>query len=224
MCGEMAGDPRNLPLLLALGLDEISVSANAIANLKRRTARLSLAACRELFKQAAACSSAQEVDALLESAQAAPRPLLDAHAVTLRGESRDKRGAIAELVDTLFAAGRVDDPQALEDALWAREEVYSTGLGHGFAVPHCKTDAMSANSIGILKLGLPIEWGSLDGAPVRMVILLALRQSGDNGLHMKVFSRLARKLMSEDFRELLLNVDDPGELVARLGNQLDGEL
>ena len=226
MCGEMAGDPRNLPLLLGIGLDEISVSSNAIPALKRRASQLSQKSCRELTERAAACATTAEVDALLDAQcqQIDRRPLLDARAVALHCGAIDKRHAISELVDLLFAAGRVDDPRALEDALWAREAVYSTGLGNAFAIPHCKTRSVAANSIGILKLTQPIEWGSLDGAPVRMVILLALRDSGDNGLHMRVFSRLARKLMDEAFRERLLNLEDPGELVSRLDRELNEDL
>jgi fructose-specific PTS system IIA-like component len=81
-------------------------------------------------------------------------------------------------------AGRTDDPEQLEEAAWAREAAYSTGLGHGFAIPHCKTDAVRFGSIGVLKPKEPIEWGSLDGAPVRVVILLATRQSGADTAHM----------------------------------------
>jgi multiphosphoryl transfer protein len=226
LCGEMAGDARNLPLLLGLGLNEISVSANAIPALKRSVARLSAAACRELIERAIECDTAREVDGLLDSAALAEvaEPLLSPSLAMLHSDSRDKDEAIRELVDALYAAGRVDDPGRLEDAVWARESVYSTGLGHGFAIPHCKTDAVAANSIGILKLDKPIEWGSLDGGPVHMVILLALRESNPNGTHMKVFSRLARKLMDEEFRGRLMQIDNPGEMISHVGRELEGSL
>ncbi len=76
----MAGDARNLPLLLGLGLNEISVSANAIPALKRGVARISAAACRELIERAVACDTAPEVEALLDSAAPAQsaEPLLRA--------------------------------------------------------------------------------------------------------------------------------------------------
>jgi multiphosphoryl transfer protein len=226
LCGEMAGDARNLPLLLGLGLNEISVSANAIPALKRGVARISAAACRELIERAVACDTAPEVEALLDSAAPAQsaEPLFSQDLVMLRSDSRDKDEAIRELVDALYTAGRIDDPGRMEDAVWARESVYSTGLGHGFAIPHCKTDVVAANSIGILKLDQPIEWGSLDGNPVRMVILLALRESNQNGKHMKVFSRLARKLMDEEFRSRLMQIDDPGEMISHVGQELEGSL
>jgi fructose-specific PTS system IIA-like component len=223
LCGEMAGDPRHLPLLFGLGLDEISVSANAIPALKRSAARLSASVCRELLGRAIACGAAAEVERLLDSAARAQdaEPLLATSLVTLRSDSRDKDEAIREIVDALYAAGRVDDPRRMEDAVWARESVYATGLGHGFAIPHCRTDAVSANSIGILKFDRPIEWGPPGGLPVRMVILLAIRESGHNGLHMKVFSRLARKLMDEEFRSRLMEIDDSGEIVSHLGRELE---
>jgi multiphosphoryl transfer protein len=223
LCGEMAGDPRHLPLLFGLGLDEISVSANAIPALKRSAARLSASVCRELLGRAIACGTAAEVERLLDSAALAQdsEPLLSASLVSLRSGSRDKDEAIREIVDAFYAAGRIDDSRRMEDAVWARESVCTTALGHGFAIPHCRTDAVNANSIGILKFERPIEWGPPGGCPVRMVILLAIRESGQNGIHMKVFSRLARKLMDEEFRGRLMEIDDSGEIVSHLGRELE---
>jgi fructose-specific PTS system IIA-like component len=223
LCGEMAGDARNLPLLIGLGLDEISASTASVPTLKRAAGRLSAAICRETLARAMGLATPAEVEALLDAVApaASTEPLLAVNLVTLQSDSADKPEAIRELVDSLYAAGRVEDRQRIEDALWAREAVYSTGLGHGFAIPHCKTDAVSADSIGILKLGRPIEWGSLDGEPVRMVILLALKESNRNGAHLKVFSRLARKLMDEEFRGRLMQIDDPGEMISHVGQELE---
>jgi len=223
LCGEMAGETRNLPLLLGLGLNEISAAAHAIPILKRQTARLTASACRELLARAIACGTGAEVEALLDSATVTDKtePLLSISLVALNSDSRSKDEAIREMIDALYTAGRTEDPQRTEDAVWAREAVYATGLGHGFAVPHCKSDAISVNSIGILKLNEPIEWGSSDGGPVRMVILLAMRESGENGMHMKVFSRLARKLMDEDFRGRLMVIQDPDEMISHVGRELE---
>jgi fructose-specific PTS system IIA-like component len=226
LCGEMAADVRNLPLLLGLGLNEISAGAHSIPTLKRTVGRFSLAACRDLLAAAKACDSAAAVEQLLDCTAPTnlPEPLLSSSLVALSSDSRNKDEAIRELIDALYAAGRTDDRRRMEDAVWARESVYSTGLGHGFAVPHCMNDAVSVNSIGILRLENPIEWGSLDGQPVRMVILLAIRESGQNGMHMKIFSRLARKLMDEEFRGRLMRIEDPNELISHVGQELEVNL
>lgn len=218
MCGEMGGDIRNLPLLVGLGLDEISAAASAIPALKADLSELASEDCRRLLEAALACRFVEEVDDLLEKARhnRPPRPLYHADLVLTGGDSTGKDEAIREIVAAFYVAGRTAAPRQVEDAVWAREAVYSTGLGYGFAIPHCKTDAMDANSIGVLKLANPVEWGSLDGEPVRMVILLAMRESDPNNTHMRVFAALARNLMHENFRDGLMNAADPASILAQL--------
>lgn len=223
MCGEMAGDIRYLPLLVALGLDEISVPSSEIAALKERITRLSAGDCKELFRNATECREAQEVNELLQRQSSAmqERPLLDRELIIFNSNSQSKEEAIREVVDAFFVAGRTSDPEGVEEAIWARESVYSTGLGYGFAIPHCKTDAVSSGCLAILKLKEPIDWGSLDGEPVRIVILLALRQTDTNVRHMQVFAKLARKLMDEQFREELGRLEDANAMLKYISKELD---
>lgn len=208
VCGDMAADPRNLPLLLGLGLDEISIPVSDIATIRERTLRLSIPDCQKLLSQALACRTAEEVERLLDHELVTNQSLFDCELVLIRDQVENKEAAIREMVDALYIAGRTDDPDRLEDALWTREGAYSTGMGHGFAVPHCKSDAISAGSIAVLKLEKPVEWGSVDSAPVQIVILLAARESDSGAEHLKVFSRLARNLMDEAFRERLLSSEN----------------
>ena len=207
ICGQMAADPRHLPIVLGLGVDEIGVPATNIPDLKERTSRLGGAACRELLAKATSCTSAAEVGALLDAAAGQSRPLISEELVVSAATAQNKDEMMRELAGTLWAAGRIDDRARLEDALWAREEVYSTGLGHGFAVPHCKSNVVRSASIAVLRLQQPVEWGSLDNQPVRMAILLALPETAAKQ-HLQVFARLARKLMNEDFRNQLLAASD----------------
>jgi len=222
MCGEMTRSARNLPLLVGLGLDEISTAAPEIPGLKAAVGRLSAADCRGLLARALACGTTAEVEALVAAfrEQGAAQGLLAPEFVVLESDSATKEEVLCELVGTFYAAGRTEDPRALEEALWAREATYSTGLGFGFAVPHCKSDAVSASTIGVLRLAQPVDWGSSDGQPVRCVILLAMRASDAEGTHLKVFSKLARRLMHEEFRARMLSARDPGELLGCLTEEL----
>jgi multiphosphoryl transfer protein len=217
MCGDMAADLRHLPLLVALGLDEISVPAVEIPIVKERIARLAVPDCRKLLSQAIACRRASDVEYCLDRESAgAGRGLLDRELVLLDGEIDSKEEAIREIVDAFYVQGRTDDPDRLEEAVWTRESAYSTGLGHGFAIPHCKTDAVNAGSIGILKLRRPVDWGSVDGKPVQFVILLAACESDSNGAHLRLFSKLARNLMNEKFRGQLLQAQDREAVLSRV--------
>ena len=223
MCGEMARDVRNLPLLVGLGLDEISVAAPDVPALKAGVAQLLAANCREVLAAALACRDIAEVDAVLAAFhnRGAAQSMLESELITVGSDSAGKEEAIKEIVDAFYTTGRTDDPLTVEEAVWAREEVQSTALGHGFAVPHCKTDALTANSIGVVRLKHPIEWESVDGQRVRCVILLAMRESDKDGTHMKVFSTLARKLMHEEFRAGLLGARDRDAVLAFLTKELE---
>lgn len=220
LCGEMAGDVRLLPLLVGLGLDEISAAPPALPALRRALARLDAAACRALLARALACADAEQVGALLAehaaAAAAAAAPALAPELVLLDSSAATKAEAIGELVDLLHAGLRTDDPHAVERAVWAREEAYSTGVGGGFAVPHCKSDALLCTSLAVVRLARPVDWDAQDGQPVSCAILLAVRASGDAREHMRRFSTLARRLVDEAFRARVLAAPDAASLLSVL--------
>ncbi|MBN2562901.1 MAG: phosphoenolpyruvate--protein phosphotransferase [Phycisphaerae bacterium] len=223
MCGEMARDTRNLPLLVGLGLDEISVATPDVLALKAAVTRLSAAECREVLAAALACRSITEVDAALAAfrGRGAAQGMIEPDLITVGSDSTSKEEVIKEIVDTFHATCRTDDPLTVEEAVWAREEIHSTAMGHGFAVPHCKTDSVTANSIGMVRLKQPIEWDSANDQPVECVILLAIRESDKDGTHMKAFSTLARKLMHEEFRARLLAAPDRDTVRACLAEEFE---
>jgi mannitol/fructose-specific phosphotransferase system IIA component (Ntr-type) len=80
--------------------------------------------------------------------------------------------------------------------------------------------AVSSASLVVLKLASPIEWGSSDGQPVQVVLMLTVPASDTGGTHLKVFAKLARKLMHEDFRVSLMNATNPGEAHAAIAAAL----
>lgn len=222
MCGEMAGDISNLPLLLGLGLDSISVASSEIPILKERISRLRVSECQTILSGALECKELAEIESLLAAGPSSSpvSSLLDGDLVVVDSKSETKEEAIREIINAFYAEGRTNNPDQLEEAVWTREQVYSTGLGHGFAIPHCKSDAVTTESIGVLKLSNPVNWGALDDQPVHMVILLAARESNANGRHMQVFSQLARKLMSETFRSQLEQAKDADAVLRHLRDEL----
>jgi fructose-specific PTS system IIA-like component len=222
ICGDMASDAKYLPLFLGLGLDEISLPVVNIPKIKSIVRTYSASACRSLVDEMLLSSDA-DINHLLASAEqtCSSHPLLSEELMILDSDSNNKEEAMQEFIDLLRNAGRTSDPEKLEEALWSRELVYSTGLGFGFATPHCKTDAINASSIIVLKFTQPIDWGAVDALGVRMVIGMAARATQNGGNHMQVFSVLARKLMTDDFRKQLLAIDDSATLLSYLSEQLN---
>ncbi|HPS54415.1 MAG TPA: phosphoenolpyruvate--protein phosphotransferase [Sedimentisphaerales bacterium] len=224
MCGEMAGDSNNWPLLVGLGLDEISISSAKISQAKADIANYSYADCKKLLESALKCADIKQIDSLLSEFRKShiSFELLDDNSIIVDARCFSKEEAIKKLTDQLYITGRADSSQEIECAIWEREAVYSTGLGYGFAIPHCKSKKLLADSIMLLKLNEPIEWGSVDDKQVNIVIMLAIRDDADGGdVHMKIFAKLARKIMHEDFRQYLIDENDPGKILAFLKDSLE---
>lgn len=217
MCGEMGGMERFAPLLVGLGLDEISMGGPGVPAMKAAVAACDSADCVKLVEKCVAQSTVKEVEGVLGDFAASAREagIVGEDITILTSSAQSREEAIKELVDCLYLAGRVSNPDTVEEAIWLREDVFSTGIGHGFAIPHCKSPDVTANSVGVLRLKDPIDWKkTLDDEPVRILLMLAIRESDHADEHLKIFAKLARKIMHEEFRQRLLSEEDPAALVA----------
>lgn len=205
LCGGMAEIPALLPILLGLGLDEISLSIPRLGPTKGAIRQLPDAACRVVLNQALSSATEAEVGRCLQAFRAGPggMPLLIPQLVMLDSDARTKGEVIRELVHALQLESRTSQPDLVEEEIWLREESYSTGFGRGFAIPHCQSEHLSANTLAVLKTREPIDWGSLDNQPVRNVLLLAIRKDQADREHLKVLARLSRLLMRDEFQDRL---------------------
>ena len=217
ICGEMAGNPETLPLLVGLGFDELSMAAPAIPAVKERLARLDSGACRALLEQTLLCADAAEVARLLGdfNDRAETAEVIAADAIRLDSQSRSAAEAIKELCDLLELNGRVQNAFALEEAVWKREAAFATNLGFGFALPHAKSAAVRAVSIAFLRPRRPMRWGEKEAPPVQAILLIAIPAArGDE--HLRLIARLSRRLMHEEFRETLLAAKDAKTVLAAI--------
>ena len=112
----------------------------------------------------------------------------------------DKRAVIHELVDVLAAVGKVPDANALKDAVWAREQTRTTGIGHGLAIPHGKCAGMPAIAMAIGKPAQPIDFEAIDGNPVRLIVLLASPPDKPSD-HIQALARISKLISDDEFRE-----------------------
>ncbi|MEV5243241.1 fructose-specific PTS transporter subunit EIIC [Streptomyces cinnamoneus] len=114
-----------------------------------------------------------------------------------------KDAAVREMAELLATSGKVRDVDALVTAALAREELGTTGLGEGIAVPHAKTDAVTAPVVGFARSREGIEWGALDGSPARLIFMIAVPEEAAGDEHLRILALLARKLLDAGFRERL---------------------
>ncbi len=116
----------------------------------------------------------------------------------------DKKTVITELVDLLdFNKLLLDRDMALE-AVLTREETRSTGIGSGIAIPHGKCKAVKELVMALGVTAEPIDFGSVDGKPVKIIILL-VSPSNQTGPHIQALAKISRLMLDEEFRQALEN-------------------
>lgn len=114
------------------------------------------------------------------------------------------------------AAELTGHPQAeILEAITSREELGSTGLGNGIAVPHGKIAGLKGVTAVFARLDQPIEFDSVDDQPVDIVMML-LAPSGAGADHLKALSRVARLLRTESVVDELRRIDDSAQLYSVL--------
>jgi PTS system fructose-specific IIC component len=142
---------------------------------------------------------------------------LTGQTVSVRLEARDKEAGIRELAGLLARSGRVADVDELVRTALRREEQGTTGLGEEIAVPHAKTDAVTAPVVGFARSEEGIEWGSLDGTRARLVFMIAVPEAAAGDEHLRILALLSRRLMDTGFRERLLTAGDERAVLDVLG-------
>ncbi|WP_302378295.1 phosphoenolpyruvate--protein phosphotransferase [uncultured Enterobacter sp.] len=220
LCGELGAKGSVLPLLVGLGLDELSMGSPAIPATKARLAQLDSRACRQLLNQAMACRTSLEVEHLLAQFRMNQQdtPLVTPRCISLDNDWNSKEEVMKGMTDNLLLAGRCRYPRKLEADLWAREAVFSTGLGFSFAIPHSKSEHIEQSTISVARLKAPVMWGDEEA---QFIIMLTLNKHAAGDQHMRIFSRLARRIMHEDFRNALVNASSGEAIASLLQHELD---
>jgi mannitol/fructose-specific phosphotransferase system IIA component (Ntr-type) len=137
-----------------------------------------------------------------------PSRVLDLRATT-------KREALVEVCRVLAACPEVEDPRALEKAVLEREEVMSTGIGLGIAVPHAKVSCVRDFVLALGRSRAGIEFQSLDGKPVHLVVLIAGPEERQ-GRYLQVLASVTLRLKREEVRRALLEAKDAAAMIAIL--------
>jgi PTS system nitrogen regulatory IIA component len=148
--------------------------------------------------------------------------LIDKECIKIPLESHDKPGVIRELVHVLYERGKIADADIVFQEVWKREQMMTTGIGYGIALPHGKSEKTETlcGSLGLT--AEPIDFASIDREPVRLVILLVARPDSP-GPHIKAISKISRLLRCAEARRALLNAtdaDDAWQIIRQYEQQM----
>ena len=131
--------------------------------------------------------------------------LLKKESIELNSPVSTKQGAIDKLIDLQAKAGNISDKNAYKKDILAREQMSSTAVEDGIAIPHAKSEAVRQPGLAAITAPNGVDYESMDGKPSNILFMIAAPNDGD--LHLEVLSRLMTILMDEEFRRNLLAAD-----------------
>lgn len=137
--------------------------------------------------------------------------LLSKESIMLNGTPKTKSEAIDMLVDLQVKSGKIADKAEYKKGILAREQMSSTAVGEGIAIPHAKSTAVKAPSLAAMTVPSGVDYEALDEEPSNLLFMIAAPNDGD--VHLEVLSRLMTILMDEDFRAKLITAKNKDEFL-----------
>jgi fructose-specific phosphotransferase system IIA component len=125
---------------------------------------------------------------------------------------KNKRDFLKNMAKLAYENKKIENSKDFYNALKKRENISTTGVGFGIAIPHGKSKTVKEPFVAFTKLENEIEWKSLDEKPVNLIFTIGVPENSDN-VHLKILQKLSIKLMDEDFREELKKTNDKEKLI-----------
>lgn len=140
------------------------------------------------------------------------RDALTKDTVSLHLKGTTKEEIINEMLDILVSAGKIKDKKAALACVLDREKKMSTGIKHGIALPHGKTDCVKELVACVGVSDEPVDFGSIDQMPAR-IFVMTLSPINKAGPHLQFLSQISSLLKSDTTREKVLNAKTCDELI-----------
>ena len=136
--------------------------------------------------------------------------LLSKGSIIVNLKARDKKGAIDELALAVSKATKAPASQ-IAAVLNEREQLGSTGIGGGIAVPHGKLGSVQSIIVGFGLSKKGVEYESLDNKPVHIFFLLLTPENSTGG-HLKVLAQISKLLKMDQFKQGLAAAESVDEI------------
>jgi len=147
--------------------------------------------------------------------------LLDPKCILPNLQAASKREVLEELAAALVSSHKEVNLQTVVEVLLERERLGSTGIGDNIAIPHGKLPQISQMLLAFGRSPRGVDFESMDGKPSHLFFLL-LAPVNSSGLHLKALAKISRMLMSQVFRDSLME-SDGAEDILRLIAEKDAE-
>lgn len=137
--------------------------------------------------------------------------------IVLEVKNTEKIAVIRELAQILIDKNIITNPDEFFSAILRRENLESTGIGQGVAIPHARTAAVKNTAIVFGRSRAGVDFSSLDGLPSHLIFLIAAPEDKKTE-YIMTLARLSKLLRKNEARHLLLNAKTDEEVVKTIIN------
>lgn len=138
--------------------------------------------------------------------------LLKAKAIVMDIDAREKIAAIKEMVDYLVAEKLVSDGEVFLNALAKRENLESTGIGDGIAIPHARTGAVKGVLLAFARSQEGVDFSAIDGKPSHLIFLIAAPEDKKSE-YIMTLAKISRLLRRQHVRDQLKRAKNAQEVL-----------
>jgi fructose-specific phosphotransferase system IIA component len=132
----------------------------------------------------------------------------------------DKLEAIGSMARFVCSVNGLDGAEEVANRILEREEMMSTGIGYGIAIPHARLQGIDRLYMAVARSAAGIEFNSLDGLPVNLIFIM-ISPANTSTEHTEVLSALSRIMSYEEVRRSLLSAATPDEFLDVLAKAED---
>jgi len=143
--------------------------------------------------------------------------LLKDNLMELELEGKDKAEIIDELVDIITKSGKAKNKKALASAIIGRENLGSTAIGNGVAVPHAKIDGIKQTVLAFGRSAAGVDFNSLDGEKTHLFFML-ISPKEDIGSHLKILAKISHLIKDRFMVGLFKKAHSKKEVLSMISN------
>lgn len=141
--------------------------------------------------------------------------------IKLNLDLKDKNDYLSYIAKLSMTLGIGKEELGVYEGLVDREKDFITNLGDGIALPHTKSEYIIKPAIFVIKPMNQVNWGDDDYDDIKIIICILSPNEQDGSTHMKLISSLARKLVDEDFKKVLVNTISEEEIFSMVETALN---
>lgn len=132
--------------------------------------------------------------------------------IVLDLKANGKEKSIRRLAEVLRGQSEIIDFDKFLSDVFERENLGTTGIGLGLALPHARSQSINSFVIAIGRINEGLDFNSLDGEPARLIFFMGTPKEEVQG-YLKILAHLTRLLKKESFRKALLEANTPQEVI-----------